>query len=66
MNVAAFLKVFHIGNSVFALDTLRVANRSPTPASKFNDFLGPFDDIRGVWGRLSRPTWGIPAVRAGI
>ena len=30
----------------FALDTLRMANWSPTPASKINDFLG-FDDI---WG----------------
>ncbi len=45
--VAGFWKVFYIGNSCFVLDTLRVANRSPTPASKINDFLGLFDDI---WG----------------
>jgi hypothetical protein len=49
------------------MDTLRVANRSPTPASKINDFLRLFDDIWGVRGRLSRPIWGIPGgVRAGI
>ena len=44
-HVAGFWEVFYIDNSRFALDTLRVANRSPTPASKINDFLGLFGDI---------------------
>ena len=43
MYVADFWKSFYIENWRFALDTLRVANRSPTPTSKTNDFLGPFD-----------------------
>ncbi len=47
MYVAGFRKVFHIENYRFALDTLRGANRSPTPASNINYFLGLFDDI---WG----------------
>ncbi len=64
--VAGFWQVSYIENSHFALDTLRVANRSPTPASKISDFLGMFDDIWGVRGRLSRPIWGLPGVRAGI
>ncbi len=55
LHVAGFLEVFYIENKLFALDTLRVANRSPTPASKINDFPGLFDDIWGVRGRLSRP-----------
>ena len=38
---------YFVENYHFALGTLRVANRSPTPASKINDFLGLFDDI---WG----------------
>jgi hypothetical protein len=33
----------------FALDTLRMANRSSTPASNINDSLGLLDDIWGVW-----------------
>ncbi len=37
-----------------------VANRSPTPASKINDFLRMFADIWRVRGRLSRPIWRIP------
>ncbi len=45
--LADFWRVFDIENKRFALDTLRVSNRSPTPASKTNDVLGPFDDIRG-------------------
>jgi hypothetical protein len=61
--MAGFWKVFYIENYRFALDTLRVANRFPTPASKINDFLGQYDDIWGVRGRLSRPIWGIPGVR---
>ncbi len=61
----AFGRYFILKISV-ALDTLRVANRSPTPASKISDFLGLFDDIWGVRGRLSGPIWGIPGVRVGI
>ncbi len=57
---------FYIENKRFDLDTLRVANRSPTPASKISDFLGVFDDIWGVRGRLPRPIWGVPGVPAGI
>ncbi len=53
--MTGFWKVFYIENQRFALDTLRVANRSPTPTSETNDFLGPFDDICGVRGRLFRP-----------
>ncbi len=64
--MAGFWQVFYIEHQRFALDTLRVANRSPTPASKINDLLGLFDDIWGVRGRLARPIWGIPGVRAGI
>ena len=60
------LKIYIFKSIRFDLDTLRVANRSPTPASKINDFLGLFDDIWGVRGRRSRPIWGIPGVRAGI
>jgi hypothetical protein len=61
--VAGFWKVFYIANLRFALDTLRVANRSPTPVSKINDFLKLFDDIWGVRGCLSLPIRGIPGVR---
>ena len=43
-----------------------MANRSPSPTSKTNDFPGLFDDIWGVRGRLPRPILGIPGVRAGI
>ena len=39
-----------IVNSRFALDTLRVPNRSPTPILKINDFLGQSDDIWGAPG----------------
>ncbi len=63
--MAVFWNVFYIENYRFALDTLRVANRSPTRASRINDFLGLLD-IWGVRGHLSRPIWGIPGVRAGI
>ena len=37
---------------ISALDTLRVANRSPTPASNINDFLVLSDDI---WGGPGPP-----------
>ncbi len=53
-----FWMVFYVENLRFALDTLRVANRSPTPASKINDLLGWFEDSWGVRGRLSWPIWG--------
>ena len=45
--VVALWEVFHIENKHFDLDTLRVPNRSPTPISKANDFLGQSTDI---WG----------------
>ncbi len=64
--VADFWKVFYIENYRFALDTLRVANRSPTPTSKTNDFQGPFAVILGVRGRRSQPILGVPGVRAGL
>ena len=62
--MAGVWNVYHIENLCFALDTLRVANRSPTPASILKDVLGLFDDIWGVRGRLPPPIWGIPGVRA--
>ncbi len=43
----AFGRCF-ILDQCFAQDTLRVANRFPTPASKINDFFGLFDDTWGV------------------
>ncbi len=36
---------FYIEKKRSDLDTLRVPNRSPTPISKSNDFLGQSDDI---------------------
>ncbi len=66
IGVAGFWKVFYIENWHFALDTLRVVNRSPTQASKINHFPGLFDDIWWARGRRSRPIWGIPGARAGI
>ncbi len=59
------LESIYIENLRFALDTLRMANRSPTPTSKTNDFLGPFDDIWGGRGRWSLPIWGVPGVWGG-
>ena len=38
--VVALWEAFYIENKCFDLDTLRVANRSPTQISKSNDFLG--------------------------
>ncbi len=61
--VADFWKVFYFENSRFARDTLRVANRSPTPTSKT---IGPFDVIWGVRGRRSRLILGVLGVWAGI
>ncbi len=48
ITVVALWEAFYIENKRFDLDTLRVPNRSPTPISKSNDFLGPSDDI---WAR---------------
>ena len=48
--VVALWEAFYIENKRFDLDTLRVANRSPTPASKINDVLGQSDDIWGARG----------------
>ena len=47
LHVVAVREIFYIENYRFVLDTLTVANRSPTPASKINDFLGLFE---GIWG----------------
>ncbi len=44
--------LLYIENKRFALDTLRVANRSPTQASKINDVPGQSDDI---WGGPGPP-----------
>ncbi len=55
-------EAFYIENKRFDLDTLRVPNRSPTPISKSNDFLGQSDDIWGACG----PILGVPGVRAGL
>ncbi len=50
----------------YVVDTLRVSNRSPTPISKFNDFLEQSNDIRGARGPHFRPMLGVPGVRAGL
>ncbi len=50
-------------NKRFDLDTLRVSNRSPTPISKSDDFLGQSDDI---WGAHFRPILGVPGARADL
>ena len=65
-DVVAFWDVFYIENKRFDLDTLRVPNRSPTPISKSNDFLGQSEDIWGARGPHFRPIWGVPGVRAGL
>ena len=54
MNVVALWEAFYIEYKRFDLDTLRVPNRSPTPISKSNDFLGQSDDIWGAWGPRCR------------
>ncbi len=64
-NVVALWKAFYIENTLFDLDTLRVPNRSPTPTSKSNDFLGQSEDIWGARGPHFRPILGVPGVRAG-
>ncbi len=50
MPAVALGEAFDIENKRFDLETLRVPNRSPTPISKSNDFLGQSDDIRGAQG----------------
>ncbi len=42
-----------------------MANQSPTPASKINNFLGLFDDIWGSRAAFPGRFWWIPGVRAG-
>ena len=64
-NVVALWEAFHIWNKCFDMDTLRVPNRSPTPISKSNDFLGQSDDIWGARGPHFHPILGVPGVRAG-
>ncbi len=54
-SMAAAWKVFFIESERCMLDTLRMANRSPTPP---NDFLGPFDDKWGPRGRRFRSILG--------
>ncbi len=49
---------FHIANKRCDLDTLWVPNRSPTPISKSNDFLGQSDDILGARGPHFRSILG--------
>ncbi len=45
--VVALWEAFYIENEHCDLDTLRVPDRSPTPMSSIDDFVGLFDDI---WG----------------
>ncbi len=63
--VVALWEAFYIENKRFDLDTLRVPNRSPTPISKSNNFLGQSDDIWGARGPHFRPMLRVPGVRAG-
>ncbi len=65
-NVVALWEAFYIENKRFDLDTLRVPNRSPTPISKSNDFLGQSGDIWGARGPHSRTILEVPGVRAGL
>ncbi len=64
--VVAPWEAFYIENKRFDLDTLRVPNRSPSPISKCNDFLGQSDDICGAQGPHIRPILGVLGVRAGL
>ena len=62
--MAGFWKVFYIENERFALDTLRWWPTGPPPRLRKSTISwGCY--IWWVWGRLSRPIWGIPGVRAG-
>ena len=64
--VVTLWEAFYIENKRFDLDTLRVPNRSPTPISKSNDFLGQSDDIWGARGLHFWSILGVPGVRAGL
>ncbi len=59
-------KVSFIEDLFFALNIRRAANRSPTPTSKTNDFLGPFDDIWRSRATVSGRFGDFLGVRAGI
>ncbi len=61
----ALWEAFYIENQRFDLDTLSVPNRSPTPISKSNEFLGQSEDIWGARDPHFRPILGVPGVRAG-
>ncbi len=61
--VSVAVASFYIENKRFDLDTLRVPNRSPTPISKSNDFLGQSGDVWGAPGHHLRPILG---ARAGL
>ncbi len=61
----ALWEAFYIWNKCFDLETLRVPNRSPTPISKSNDFLGQSDDIWVARGPHFRTISGVSGARAG-
>ncbi len=63
--MADLWKVFYFENQRLDQGTLRVANRSPTPISKSNDFRGQSEDIWGARGLHFRPILGVPGARAG-
>ncbi len=58
--VVALWEAFYIENKPFDLDTLRVPNRSPTPISKSNDFLGQPHDTWGLGAAISGRLLGFP------
>ena len=62
----AWCPFFYLESKPFELDTLRVPNRSPTPISKSNDFLGLSEDIWGARGPHFQPILGLPGARAGL
>ncbi len=64
--VVALWEAFYVEHKRFYLDTLRAPNRSPTPISKPNYFLGQSEDIWGARGLHFRPILGIPGVWAGF
>ncbi len=64
--MVALWEAFYIENERSDLDTLRAPNRSPTPISKSNDFLGQSGNIWGARGLHFRAIWGVPGVRAGL
>ena len=64
--MVALWDAFYIEDERFDLDTLWVPNRSPTPISKSNDFLGLSDDIWGARGLHFLPILGVPGARPGL